>query len=66
MTNFTIAEDFPKSEIEFDARFSNPDACYQYLFQLKWPSHIHWQPQAVGKAFEVVPVGVFEGTGRHR
>jgi hypothetical protein len=37
MTDFTIAEDFPKSEIEFDARFSNPDACYQYLFRLKWP-----------------------------
>ena len=37
MTDFTIAEDFPRSEIEFDARFSNPDACYAYLFQLKWP-----------------------------
>ena len=37
MTDFTITEDFPRSEIEFDARFSNPGACYQYLFQLKWP-----------------------------
>ncbi|BBO88141.1 hypothetical protein DSCOOX_13210 [Desulfosarcina ovata subsp. ovata] len=34
MTDFTITEDFPRSEIEFDARFSDPDACYQYLFQL--------------------------------
>ena len=33
MTNFTITEDFPKSEIEFDQRFSNPKTCYQYLFQ---------------------------------
>jgi hypothetical protein len=32
MTDFTITEDFPKSEIEFDQRFSNPDACYEYLF----------------------------------
>jgi hypothetical protein len=38
MTDFTITEDFPRSEIEFDARFSDPDACYQYLFQLKWPN----------------------------
>jgi len=37
MTDFTITENFPRSEIEFDARFSNPDACYEYLFQLKWP-----------------------------
>mgnify|MGYP001442413432 CR=1 FL=1 len=30
MTNFTITEDFPKNEIEFDQRFSNPKACYDY------------------------------------
>jgi hypothetical protein len=32
MTDFTITEDFPKSEIEFDQRFSDPKACYDYLF----------------------------------
>ena len=37
MKEFTITEDFPKSEIEFDMRFSNPSACYDYLFSLKWP-----------------------------
>ena len=37
MREFTITEDFPKSEIEFDMRFSNPSACYDYLFSLKWP-----------------------------
>jgi hypothetical protein len=37
MTDFTITEDFPKSEIEFDERFSNPKACYDYLFKQKWP-----------------------------
>ncbi len=26
-----LKEDFQKSEIELDHRFSNPDACYEYL-----------------------------------
>jgi len=38
MTDFIITEDFPKSEIEFDQRFWQPDACYEYLFQQKWPA----------------------------
>ena len=38
MTTFTITEDFPKSEVEFHARFSDPKACYQYLFNKKWPN----------------------------
>ena len=38
MTDFTITEDFPKNEIEFDQRFSNPKACYDYLFKQKWPN----------------------------
>jgi len=33
MTTFTINEDFPKNEIEFDKRFSNATACYDYLFK---------------------------------
>ena len=37
MTEFTIIEDFPKSEIEFDSRFSKPEACFDYLFKQKWP-----------------------------
>ena len=37
MTDFTITEDFPKSEIEFDFRFSKPEACFDYLFKQKWP-----------------------------
>ena len=37
MTNFTITEYLPKSEIEFDARLSDPKACYDYLFTQKWP-----------------------------
>ena len=37
MQEFTITENFPQSEIEFDARFSNPSACYDYLFSFIWP-----------------------------
>ena len=37
MNEFIIMEDFPKSEIEFDQRFLNSSACYQYLFKMKWP-----------------------------
>ncbi len=38
MTDFMITEYFPKSEIEFDQRFSDPKACYDYLFDQKWPT----------------------------
>jgi hypothetical protein len=39
MTDFsTTAEDFPKTEIEFDQRFRDIDAYYSYLASIKWPS----------------------------
>ena len=38
MTTFTITGDFPKSEVEFHTRFSDPNACYQYLFKQKGPN----------------------------
>jgi len=38
MTEFIISEDFPKNEAEFDKRFSTEQACFEYLFKLKWPS----------------------------
>ena len=38
MPDFTITEDFPKSEIEFDSRFSKPEVCYDYRFKLKSPN----------------------------
>ena len=37
MTEFTITENFPKNQVEFDKRFSTQRACYDYLFNLKWP-----------------------------
>ena len=38
MTEFIITEDFPKNEAEFDTRFSSEQACFEYLFKLRWPS----------------------------
>ena len=37
MIEFIVTDDFPKDEIEFDERFHDESACYDYLFQLKWP-----------------------------
>jgi transposase-like protein len=37
MTEFIITEDFPKNEAEFDKRFSSEQACFEYLFKLRWP-----------------------------
>lgn len=30
-------EDYPKTLVEFEARFSTDEACYSYLFKLRWP-----------------------------
>jgi len=38
MTEFITPEDFPKNEAEFDKRFSTEDACFEYLFKLRWPN----------------------------
>jgi len=38
MIDFTMHEDYPKTEIEFDQRFSNPDTCYEYLAKTRWPN----------------------------
>ena len=37
MSEFTITEDFPKNQKEFDERFSSEEACRLYLFSLRWP-----------------------------
>jgi transposase-like protein len=37
MTEFIKTEDFPKNEAEFDKRFSTEQACFEYLFKLRWP-----------------------------
>jgi len=37
MTDFSLTEVSPNSEIGIDQRFRNTEACYEYLAQIKWP-----------------------------
>jgi transposase-like protein len=37
MTEFIIDEDFPRSQVEFERRFSTEQACREYLAKMKWP-----------------------------
>ncbi len=37
MTDCFVTEDFPRNQTEFDQRFSDEQACYEYLFQQRWP-----------------------------
>ena len=37
MSEFTITDNFPSNEIEFDQRFKDDLDCYDYLFCAKWP-----------------------------
>ena len=59
MTDFTITEDFPKSEIEFDDRFSNPKACYDYLFKQKWPMFSPEKNAAITSTGSVLEIFIF-------
>lgn len=38
MKHLIISEDFPVNEVEFDKRFYDEQACYDYLFQNRWPN----------------------------
>jgi hypothetical protein len=35
--NEVTFEDFPKNQKEFDECFSSEQACYEYLFRMRWP-----------------------------
>lgn len=37
MNGFIMPEDFPKNQTEFDIRFADEQACYDYLFQCRFP-----------------------------
>ena len=37
MNSFLITEDFPQNEAKFDQRFSDEQACIDYLYKCKWP-----------------------------
>jgi len=41
MNEFIITEDFPDNQQEFDERFSEEQACYDYLFRMRWPQGFH-------------------------
>jgi len=34
-------EDYPKTLLEFEARFSTEESCRDYLYQLRWPDGFH-------------------------
>jgi len=38
MNEFLVTEDFPQNEAKFDQRFSDEQACIEYLFKCKWPN----------------------------
>ena len=38
MTEFSIAEDFPRNQVEFEKRFCSEQACRDYLAKIKWPA----------------------------
>ena len=37
MKEFAVTEDFPRDQLEFDRRFKDEGACFDYLFKLRWP-----------------------------
>lgn len=37
MTEFIIAEDFPRNQVEFEKRFCSEQACRDYLAKIRWP-----------------------------
>lgn len=38
MIESTVLEDFPRSESEFNRRYCDEEACYEYLFSMRWPN----------------------------
>ncbi len=36
MTKFTMIDDFPKNQPEFEKRFDSNQVCRDYLFSLRW------------------------------
>jgi len=38
MVEFAVLEDFPSSENEFNRRFRDEYACFDYLFSMRWPN----------------------------
>jgi transposase-like protein len=70
-------EDYPRTQAEFDARFTTEDACRAYLAQLRWPAGFRcpgcggvkawpvralWQCAGCGRQTSVTAGTIFQGT----
>jgi len=45
-------EDYPRTMMEFEQRFSSEEACHEYLFQLRWPNGFRCPRCQHGEAWE--------------
>ena len=43
-------EDYPRTQAELERRFSNEQACREYLFAVRWPSGFHLSPLRDGQS----------------
>ena len=58
-------EDYPKTQLEFEKRFDNEEACREYLFKIRWPAgfecprcgHQHAWPRNNRSLFECAHCG---------
>ena len=46
-------EDYPRNQLEFEARFASEKACQEYLAQLRWPEGFRCPQCGQGKAWPV-------------
>jgi len=46
-------EDYPRNQLEFEARFASEEACQEYLAQLRWPEGFRCPQCGQGKAWPV-------------
>ncbi|MFH1985622.1 MAG: IS1595 family transposase [Pseudomonadota bacterium] len=58
MSPIQVFEDFPKTQKEFDKRFNDEEACYDYLFKLRWPTG-YWCPKCGNYAYWKSRRGLF-------
>ena len=50
---FEGVEDYPRNQLEFEARFASEEACQAYLAQLRWPEGFRCPRCGQGKAWPV-------------
>jgi transposase-like protein len=62
---FLAVEDYPRDLLELEARFSNEEACREYLFALRWPEGFLC-PRCNGAEFWPLYGPLLECAGCHR